>query len=64
MFCVIVFAGGVWLQQFQCPGIQRVQFTPAAAAFLLRLPDGPKPAAQFIQPDSMGRPEPFDEGSL
>lgn len=31
---------------------------------LLRLPDGPKPAAQFIQPDSMGRPEPFDEGSL
>jgi len=27
---------------------------------LIRLADGPRPAVQFIQPDSLGRPEPFD----
>lgn len=31
---------------------------------LLRLAEGPKPAVRFIQPDSMGRPEPVDEGAL
>lgn len=31
---------------------------------LLRLADGPKPAVRFIQPDSLGRPEPIDEGAL
>ncbi len=29
---------------------------------LLRLPDGPAPAAQFVQPDSQGVPEPDGEG--
>ena len=31
---------------------------------LLRLPDGPTPPVQFIQPDSMGRPEPVDDEAL
>ena len=31
---------------------------------LLRLPDGPTPPARFIQPDSMGRPEPVEESDL
>ena len=31
---------------------------------LLRLPDGPTPPTRFIQPDSMGRPEPVEEGDL
>jgi len=31
---------------------------------LLRLPDGPAPAAQFVQPDSQGVPEPDGEGEM
>ncbi|MCQ4309300.1 type II secretion system minor pseudopilin GspJ [Pseudomonas stutzeri] len=31
---------------------------------LLRLPDGPTPAPQFIQPDSQGVPEPGGEGEM
>ncbi len=31
---------------------------------LLRLPDGPAPAAQFVQPDSQGVPEPGGEGEM
>nr|WP_217475536.1 type II secretion system minor pseudopilin GspJ [Stutzerimonas stutzeri] len=31
---------------------------------LLRLPDGPRPAAQFVQPDSQGVPEPDGEGEM
>lgn len=31
---------------------------------LLRLPDGPSPAPQFIQPDSEGVPEPDGEGEM
>ncbi|AHL73703.1 general secretion pathway protein GspJ [Stutzerimonas stutzeri] len=31
---------------------------------LLRLPDGPTPAPQFIQPDSQGVPEPDGEGEM
>jgi len=31
---------------------------------LVRLPDGPAPAPQFVQPDAQGVPEPVSEGEL